>query len=379
MTGDRGTLERPAPDRPAVDPLLVARVTERLALAGDAPTAAAVTTALRHEGAVLGGPGVLALVAEVRSELTGFGPLEPLLADPEVSDVLVNGPGEVWVERHGCLARSGLVIDRDAFDALVERSVAAAGRRVDRASPIVDLRLHDGSRVNVVLAPLAVDGPCVTIRRFGARAVPLDAFATAPVVALLVGLVRSRANVLVSGSTGAGKTTLLNALATAVPADERVVTIEDTAELRLPLPHVVRLEARPPSADGTGAVTLRDLVRTVLRMRPDRIVVGECRGGEALDLVQAMHTGHRGTLGTIHANGPLDALRRLETLVLLAGVGLPVAAVRDQVDSALDAVVHVARGADGARRVDAVGILDSSLPGRVRLVVEHGHLLAGHP
>lgn len=305
------------------------------------------------------------------------GVLGSLLADADVTEIMVNGPGEVWVERHGCLARSGVLIDRPAIDALVERTVAAAGRRVDRASPIVDLRLHDGSRVNVVLAPLAVDGPCVTIRRFRARALPLDAFAAAPVAALLVGLVRSRANLLVSGSTGAGKTTLLNALATAIPAAERVVTIEDTAELRLPLPHVVRLEARPASADGTGAVTLRDLVRTVLRMRPDRIVVGECRGGEALDLLQAMHTGHRGTLGTIHANDPLDALRRLETLVLLAGSGLPVVAVRDQIDSALDAVIHVGRGADGARHIESVGVLDVSARARVRLVVRHGRLLAG--
>lgn len=310
---------------------------------------------------------------------TSVGVLGGLLADPDVTEIMVNGPGEVWVERHGCLARSGLVIDRPSIDALVERTVAAAGRRVDRASPIVDLRLHDGSRVNVVLAPLAVDGPCVTIRRFRARAVPLDAFAPPSVVALLVGLVRSRANLLVSGSTGAGKTTLLNALATAIPVAERVVTIEDTAELRLPLPHVVRLEARPASADGTGAVTLRDLLRTVLRMRPDRIVVGECRGGEALDLLQAMHTGHRGTLGTIHANDPLDALCRFETLVLLAGAGLPVVAVRDQIDTALDAVIHVGRGRDGARQVETVGLVDTSEPSRVRLVVARGQLLADRP
>lgn len=303
--------------------------------------------------------------------------LDGLLGDPSVSEVMLNGPGEVWVERHGAVVRSGVVVDRATLDALVERTVAAAGRRVDRSSPIVDVRLADGSRVNVVLAPLAPDGPCVTIRRFRTRSVALGEFGPSDVVGCITSLVEARANVVVSGGTGAGKTTFLNALAAAIDPRERVVTVEDTAELALPLPHVVRLEARPANADGRGGVTLRDLVRTVLRMRPDRIVVGECRGGEALDLVQAMHTGHRGTLGTLHANDPADALRRLETLVLLAGTGLAVEAVRVQIRSALDAVVHVARGSDGSRRIDAVALVERNERDGVRHVVRDGQLLVG--
>ena len=280
--------------------------------------------------------------------------LTTLLADPAVTDVLVNGPGEVWIERLGALHPSGVVLDLDAIELFIEQALAPVGRRVDRTSPLVDARLPDGSRVNVVLAPPALEGPCVTVRRFSAQQLPLAAFAPPDVAALLGRAVRGRRNVVVSGGTGAGKTTLLNALAAHIAPDERVVTIEDAAELRLPGRHVVRLEARPPSADGTAGVSIADLVRNVLRMRPDRIVVGECRGREAHDMVQALHTGHRGALTTCHANDPADALRRLETMVLAAGAGLPLEAVRAQVSSALDLVVHVARGAGGRRVVAEV-------------------------
>jgi pilus assembly protein CpaF len=261
--------------------------------------------------------------------------------------------------------------------------VAPLGLHVDRASPLVDARLADGSRVNAVVRPLAVDGPCLTIRRFGARRVTLSEVATPGVAALLAWAVRARANVVVCGGAGAGKTTLLNALAAEIPDHERVVTIEDAAELRLPGRHVVRLEARPASAEGAGEVRVRDLVRNALRMRPDRIVVGEVRAGEALDMLQAMNTGHEGSLSTCHANSPADGLRRLETLVLMGDVALPLAAVREQVRSALDLVVQIARRPDGGRRVVAVAEIDPDEPsgpggpvGTRPLTAPDGHLVA---
>jgi pilus assembly protein CpaF len=284
----------------------------------------------------------------------GLGPLEAVLADPDVTEVMVNGPGPVWVEKAGALRRLDVRLDRREVELLIERIVAPLGLRVDRAAPLVDARLADGSRVNAVVPPLALDGPCVTIRRFGARAISLGEVAPAGVASLLAWAVRARCNVLVSGGTGAGKTTLLNALAGCIPQGERVVTIEDAAELRLPLEHVVRLEARPPNAEGAGEVRVRDLVRNALRMRPDRIVVGEVRGAEALDMLQAMNTGHEGSLSTCHANGPADALRRLETMVLAGAPGLPLAAIREQVASAVDLVVQVARVPGGRRAVVAV-------------------------
>jgi len=243
---------------------------------------------------------------------------------------------------------------------IAERVIAPLGLRLDRASPMVDARLADGSRLHAVLPPLAPDGPCLTIRRFGARAIGLADVAHPGTAELLAWAVRARANVVVCGGAGAGKTTLLNALAAEIPDDDRVVTIEDAAELRLPGRHVVRLEARPVSAEGAGEVRVRDLVRNALRMRPDRIVVGEVRAGEALDMLQAMNTGHEGSLSTCHANSPADALRRLETLVLMGDVALPLAAVREQVRSALDLVVQIARRSDGGRRVVAVGEVDPS-------------------
>ncbi|MBX3285088.1 MAG: CpaF family protein, partial [Actinobacteria bacterium] len=268
-----------------------------------------------------------------------------------VTDVLVNGPGPVWVDRRGSLRRADVVLDRPTIDLLVERILAPTGRRVDPASPVVDARLPDGSRVHVVVPPLAVDGPCVAIRRFSTRRVALDDVAPPAVVELLRWAVRARANVVVSGATGSGKTRLLNALAAHVPDGERIVTIEDAAELDLPAEHVVRLETRPGSVEGVAEVSCRDLVRSALRLRPDRIVVGEVRGGEALELVAAMNTGHDGSLTTVHANGAEDALRRLETLVLLAGVALPLPAVRDHLAAAVDLVVHIARTGGSARRV----------------------------
>ena len=313
-----------------------------------------VEAAVRAAHPLLDAAAVDAVVAAVAARAGGLGPLEPLLAEPAVTEVMVNGPGPVWVERGGALERTDVAVTARDVELLVERILGPLGLRADRASPMADARLPDGSRVNVVVPPLAIDGPCVTIRRFGARAVALDDLCPPGVAPLLRWAVGARANIVVSGGTGAGKTTLLNALGAQLPAQERIVTVEDTAELRLLHPHVVRLEARPPSAEGAGAVSLRQLVRNALRMRPDRIVVGEVRGPGALDMLWAMNTGHEGSLSTCHANSPVDALRRLELMVLGAGLDLPLAAVRDQLTSAVDLVVQLARLADGARRVVAV-------------------------
>ncbi len=291
---------------------------------------------------------------------TGLGPLEPLLSDPAVDEVMVNGPRSVFVERHGRLERAGVEFASEAeLMHAIERILAPLGRRVDEAQPLCDARLADGSRINVVIPPLSLSGPCLTVRRFRREGFSLrDLVAggtmTAELAELLALAVAARASILVSGGTGSGKTTTLNALSGAIPGEERIVTIEDAAELRLRQRHVVRLEARPPNLEGRGEVTIRQLVRNALRMRPDRIVVGEVRGAEALDMLQALNTGHDGSLTTVHANSPADALRRVETLALMAGVGLPHGAVRDQVTSALDVVVHQVRAPGGARRVDTV-------------------------
>ena len=319
------------------------------------------------------------VVRAVQARVTGLGPLEPLLADPAVTEVMINGAGPVWIERSGEVIATPTDLDEPTVLRLIERIVAPLGLRVDRSSPMVDARLPDGSRVNAIVRPLAIDGPCLTIRRFGSKPIPLDTFAEPTVVEVLRAAVHERRNVVVSGGTGAGKTTLLNALAGEIALTERVVTIEDSAELRLPGVHVVRLEARPSTADGLGAIFIRDLVRNSLRMRPDRIVVGEVRGSEALDMLQAMNTGHDGALSTCHANSPDDALRRLETLSLLAGVDLPLDAVREQLVAAIDLVVQVARGRDGLRRVVAVGEPRDDTTGgraRCRLLVEGDHLVA---
>jgi pilus assembly protein CpaF len=300
------------------------------------------------------------LVARVAERSFGLGPLEPLLRDAAVDEVMVNGVAPVWVERGGRLEPTEVrFASAAALRDVIERILAPLGRRVDEAEPLCDARLPDGSRVNVVIPPLAPDGPIVTVRRFRARGLSAEDLVACGTwdVALrdaLAAAVRGRLNVLVSGGTGSGKTTTLNALSSFVPAGERIVTVEDTLELRLQQPHVVRLEARPASVEGRGEVTIRQLVRNALRMRPDRIVVGEVRGGEALDMLAAMTTGHDGSLSTVHAGSPEEALRRLETLALMAGVGLPHAAIREQVADALDLVVHQARMPDGTRRVVAV-------------------------
>jgi pilus assembly protein CpaF len=291
---------------------------------------------------------------------TGLGPLEPLLADASVDEVMVNGPRSVYVERRGRLEPAGVEFASEAeLMHAIERVLAPLGRRVDEASPLCDARLPDGSRVNVVIPPLSLSGPCLTVRRFRQEGFSLRELVSngtlPPALAeLLAVCVAARASVLVSGGTGSGKTTTLNALSGAIPGEERIVTIEDAAELRLRQRHVVRLEARPANLEGRGEVTIRQLVRNALRMRPDRIVVGEVRGPEALDMLQALNTGHDGSLTTVHANSPEDALRRVETLALMAGLGLPHAAVREQAASALDLIVHQTRLPDGSRAVESV-------------------------
>jgi pilus assembly protein CpaF len=300
------------------------------------------------------------LARRVAQRSFGLGPLEPLLADPDVDEVMVCGTRPVWVERAGRLEPTEVAFaDEAELLHAIERILAPLGRRVDEAEPLCDARLPDGSRVNVVIAPLVLDGPALTIRRFRRRVLGPDDLVelgtwSAPLRDLLRNAVRARCNILVSGGTGSGKTTTLGALSAFVGADERIVTIEDVAELRLAQPHVVRLEARPASVEGRGEVTIRALVRNALRMRPDRIVVGEVRGAEALDMLSAMGTGHDGSLCTVHAGSPEEALRRVETLALMADAGLPHAAVREQVAGALDLVVHQSRMPDGSRRVVSV-------------------------
>jgi pilus assembly protein CpaF len=290
----------------------------------------------------------------------GLGPLEALLADPAVEEVMVNGPGSVYVERRGLLEATEVAFDsEEELRNTIERILAPLGRRVDELSPMVDARLADGSRVNVVIPPLAIDGPALSIRRFGATRPDPDALVamgtmTAAERHQLEQAVAERRSVLISGGTGSGKTTMLNALSSFIGLGERVVTIEDAAELRLQQPHVVRLESRPAGVEGRGEVTIRDLLRNALRMRPDRIVIGEVRGTEALDLLTALNTGHDGALSTVHANSPTDALRRLETLALMAGVGLPHEAVVEQVQRGIDLVVHLQRQPDGSRRVTEI-------------------------
>ncbi|HET7170145.1 MAG TPA: CpaF family protein [Gaiellales bacterium] len=312
---------------------------------------------LARDRVVLPAAALERLVEEVVDDAVGLGPIEPLMRDPTVTEVIANGPAAVYVERAGRLTREPIRFrDGEHLRQVIERVVGAGGRRIDAGSPMVDVRLPDGSRVNAVLAPLALDGPLLTIRRFPnepmrvADLVELGTIAPQQ-VDLLGTAVRRRVNIVVSGGTGTGKTTLLNALAAFIDPDERIVTVEDAAELRLPQRNVARLESRPPNVEGRGEVTLRALVRNALRMRPDRILVGEVRGGEAIDMLQAMNTGHDGSLTTVHASSPADALRRIETMALMSGLDLPHAAVREQVRAAIDVVVHLVRGADGARTI----------------------------
>jgi pilus assembly protein CpaF len=304
------------------------------------------------------------LVSEIVDQALGYGPIERYLDDPTVTEVMVNSTDGVYIERDGKLE----AIDAQFFSEqhvlrVIDRIVAPLGRRIDESSPMVDARLPDGSRVNAVISPLAIDGPQLTIRKFTARALTLDDLMelgtlTLPVAQFLAACVQGRMNILISGGTGSGKTTLLNVLSTMIPENERIVTIEDAAELRLQQRHVVRLESRPSNIEGKGEVRARDLVRNALRMRPDRIIVGEVRGAEALDMLQAMNTGHDGSLSTLHANSPRDGLSRVETMVLMAGIDLPVRAIREQAASAIDLLVHITRSRDGVRRVTRVSSVD---------------------
>lgn len=293
-----------------------------------------------------------------------LGPLTPFFTDPDITDVMVNAGREVWIERNGQLERTSVTLSPGQIEHVVERVLAPLGIRVDAVSPVADARLADGSRLHVVVPPVAPDGMCVSVRRFRATNLSLDAFAPPDTVRLLDDAVRRKANIVVSGATSAGKTTLLNALAGCCGSSERIVTIEDAAELRLPGDHVVRLEARRASADGLGAVTTRDLVKAALRMRPDRLIIGEVRGPEALDALQALNTGHDGSLFTCHANSALDALHRIDTMALLAASGLPLDAVQHQVQRSIDLVVHVARGRHGHRFIAEVA---ASVSGPQRL------------
>jgi pilus assembly protein CpaF len=297
------------------------------------------------------------LSAEVSHDVLGYGPIEPFLADGAVTEVMVNSTDSIYVERQGQLHKTGArFTSEDHLRRVIERIVGQVGRRIDESSPMVDARLPDGSRINAIIPPLAVSGPALTVRKFSKdpfQVSDLVEFGTlTPKVAdFLSSCVEGKLNILVSGGTGTGKTTLLNVLSSFVPESDRIVTIEDSVELQLHQEHVVKLESRPPNIEGKGEVTIRDLVRNSLRMRPNRIIVGEVRGAEALDMLQAMNTGHEGSLSTLHANTPRDALARLETMVLMAGLDLPMRAVRDQVASALDLVIHLARLQDGSRRV----------------------------
>ena len=300
------------------------------------------------------------VIKDVYDEAIGLGPLEEFLADPTITEVMVNGAEKVYIERAGKLYLTGKTfLDDDSVLAIIERIVSPIGRRIDESQPYVDARLADGSRVNAIIHPLSLVGPCLTIRKFSKRP-----FTTADMIRFgtwtqdiadfLEACVRLRKNIIISGGTGSGKTTLLNVVSDFIPADERIVTIEDAAELRLGQPHVIRLEARPPNIEGRGAITIRDLVRNALRMRPDRIVVGECRGGEALDMLQAMNTGHDGSLTTVHANTPRDVISRLETMVLMSGMDLPLRAIREQIGAAIHLIVHEARFSDGTRKISRI-------------------------
>ena len=300
------------------------------------------------------------VIQRIEDEVMGLGPLEPLLADKSISDILVNGAKSVYIERRGKLERTNVTFNDDAhLMNTIDRIVSAVGRRIDESSPMVDARLADGSRVNAIIPPLAIDGPSVSIRRFAVELLSIDDLISlgtmsSEMAKVLEAIVKARLNVLISGGTGSGKTTSLNILSGFIPHDERVVTIEDSAELQLQQPHVVRLETRPPNIEGRGEVTSRDLVRNSLRMRPERIIVGEVRGAEALDMLQAMNTGHDGSLTTIHANTPRDALGRVENMVSMTGINFPIKALRAQIAAAIDVVIQVSRLDDGTRKLVSI-------------------------
>jgi pilus assembly protein CpaF len=321
---------------------------------------------LNREGPVISAEQRATLIRQIVDEMIGLGVLEPLLADESVTEIMVNGYDDIWVERGGRLRREEELRFASESQLLqtIDRIVGAVNRRVDESSPMVDARLPSGERVNVIIPPLSLRGPCLTIRRFPTpytmdELVGLGSL-DEPLAALLSTLVRGKLNVIVSGGTGTGKTTFLNALSSFIPADERIITVEDAAELQLQQPHVIILEARPPNVEGRGQITIRDLVRNSLRMRPDRIIVGEVRGGETLDMLQAMNTGHEGSLATVHANSPDDAVLRLETLASMTELSISFEALRDQINSAIDAFVQLTRSSDGTRRVSEVALVTSS-------------------
>ena len=313
-----------------------------------------------EEGLALTRAERVRMLEQITDEIIGLGPLEPLLRDETVTEIMVNGPRQVYVERSGRLELTNVVFQNDDHVMrIIDRIISPIGRRIDESSPMVDARLTDGSRVNAIIPPLSLIGPVITIRKFSATPFTVDDLirfgtATPEMFDFLRACVEARLNIFVSGGTGSGKTTTLNVLSSFIPSDERIVTVEDAAELQLRQEHVVTLESRPPNIEGRGAIAIRDLVRNALRMRPDRIIVGECRGGEALDMLQAMNTGHDGSMSTGHANSPRDMLSRLETMVLMAGVDLPLRAIREQVSSAVDLIVHQSRMKDGTRRIEYI-------------------------
>jgi pilus assembly protein CpaF len=319
-----------------------------------------ITELLREEATPLSGQEKAQISRDIGDSVLGLGPLEELMADTEVTEIMVNGPDTIYVERGGRIYLTGArFLTDDQLRRTIDKIVTRVGRRIDESSPYVDARLPDGSRVNAIIPPLAIDGPTLTIRRFAADPYgtsDLVSFGTfsEPMAEFLDACVRGRMNLLVSGGTGAGKTTTLNVLSSFIPHDERIITIEDAAELKLQQPHIVRLESRPPNIEGKGQVAIRDLVRNALRMRPDRIIVGEVRGAEAIDMLQAMNTGHDGSISTVHANSPRDVLSRLETMTLMAGMELTVRAIREQIASAIDVIVHQERMKDGTRRITHV-------------------------
>lgn len=376
-------LGRPRPVDPPADPELVARVRARLAIAGAEPTPAHVAAALRAEGRLLGDGAVLAVVAALRAELAGAGPLEPLLRLPGVTDVLVNGPNEVWIDRGDGLERAEVAFpDDQAVRRLAQRLATAAGRRLDDASPYVDARLPDGCRLHAVLPPIAPRGTCLSLRVPRRRTFTLDELVEAGSLppegaAWLRGIVQARLAFLISGGTGTGKTTLLSALLGLVEPANRLVLVEDSGELNPHHPHVVRLETRPPNVEGAGEVTLRDLVRQALRMRPDRLVVGEVRGAEVVDLLAALNTGHEGGCGTVHANAAVDVPARLEALGAAAGLGRE--ALHSQLAAGVDVVIHLVRDRTGQRRVAEICVLERAPSGLVEALPAVTFPAAGPP